>query len=151
MPTNESQVLVGRHYLERGFLDAAMKLFARNATAVTGEDWSRLAARLMERNRLQDVVRICELGSVPLPREEILARGDTALKRKDVDSAMRYYDLAKADEERWSHLVAVMTDLPDRERQALEVAARHLKQAPPLRSAEPLLQPVPVRRMKAVK
>ena len=31
MPASESEVLVGRRYLERGFLDAAMKLFVRNA------------------------------------------------------------------------------------------------------------------------
>ena len=34
MPASESEVLVGRRYLERGFLDAAMKLFLRNAEHV---------------------------------------------------------------------------------------------------------------------
>ena len=34
MPTKSSEVLVGRRYLERGFLDAAMKLFVRNAPVV---------------------------------------------------------------------------------------------------------------------
>ena len=31
MPASASEVLVGQRYLERGFLDAAMKLFIRNA------------------------------------------------------------------------------------------------------------------------
>ena len=34
MPASESEVLVGRRYLERGFLDAAMKLLVRNAELV---------------------------------------------------------------------------------------------------------------------
>jgi len=67
MPASQSEVLVGRRYLERGFLDAAMKLFVRNTELVTAGDWTGLADRLMERNRINDAVRICELGSVPLP------------------------------------------------------------------------------------
>ena len=97
MPASESEVLVGRRYLERGFLDAAMKLFVRNAELVVAADWSRLAERLMERNRIPDVVRICELGGVPLPREQMLASADALLKRKDVDGAIRLYELAEAD------------------------------------------------------
>jgi hypothetical protein len=85
MPASESEVLVGRRYLERGFLDAAMRLFVRNAELVTPADWTRLADRLLERNRIPDVVRVCELGEVPLPRERMLATGDACLKRKDVD------------------------------------------------------------------
>ncbi|HSV08906.1 MAG TPA: hypothetical protein VLI07_20490, partial [Candidatus Binatus sp.] len=72
MPASESEVLVGRRYLERGFLDAAMRLFVRNAELVTAADWTRLADRLLERNRIPDVVRVCELGTVPLPRERLL-------------------------------------------------------------------------------
>ena len=60
MPASESEVLVGRRYLERGFLDAAMKLFVRNAELVPASDWSRLAERLLGRNRIADVVRVCE-------------------------------------------------------------------------------------------
>ena len=45
MPASESEVLVGRRYLERGFLDAAMKLFVRNAELVPASDWSRLAGQ----------------------------------------------------------------------------------------------------------
>jgi hypothetical protein len=127
MPASASEVLVGRRYLERGFLDSAMKLFVRHAELVHPEDWTRLAQRLMERHRVQDVVRVCELGEVPLPRDEMLAMGDACLHRKDVDGALRLYELAGADEERWSHVVDVLTALPDRARQAIEVAERHLR------------------------
>lgn len=126
MPASESEVLVGRRYLERGFLDAAMKLFVRNAELVTPADWGRLGERLMERNRIPDVVRICELGGVPLPRERMLAAGDASLKRKDVDGALRLFELAGADRDRWTRLVDLMTSLPDRERQAVEIVERHL-------------------------
>ena len=127
MPTKSSEVLVGRRYLERGFLDAAMKLFVRNAPAVEPDDWTRLAERLMERNRVPDVVSVCELGGVPLPREQMLVRGDESLRRKDVDTAIRLYELAGADRDRWARLIDVLTGLPDRERQAIEVTARHLE------------------------
>jgi hypothetical protein len=126
MPASESEVLVGRRYLERGFLDAAMRLLVRNAELVSAADWTRLADRLMERNRIPDVVRICELGSVPLPRERMLASGDALLRRKDVDGAIRLYELADADRERWTHLLDVVTALPDRARQAVEIVERHL-------------------------
>jgi hypothetical protein len=132
MPASESEVLVGRRYLDRGFLDAAMKLFVRNAELVSPADWSRLAERLMERNRIPDVVRISELGGVPLPRERMLAAGDAFLKRKDVDGAIRLFELAGADRDRWTRLVDLMTMLPDRERQAVEIVERHLApEAPP--------------------
>lgn len=126
MPHKSSEVLVGRRYLERGFLDAAMKLFVRNAPAVEPPDWTRLAERLMERSRIPDVVRVCELGEVPLPRERMLGIADDHLRRKDVDTAIRLYELAGADHERWVHLVDVLTGLPDRERLAIEVTTRHL-------------------------
>jgi hypothetical protein len=126
MPASESEVLVGRRYLERGFVDAAMRLFIRNSSLVTAADWTRLADRLLERNRIPDVVSICELGSVPLPRERMLVAADGLLKRRDVDGAMRLYELAGAERERWMRLVDVLTSLPDRERQAVEVAERHL-------------------------
>jgi hypothetical protein len=127
MPASESEVLVGRRYLERGFLDAAMKLFVRNAELVPASDWSRLAERLLGRNRIADVVRVCELGSVPLPRETMLTAGDACLKRKDVDGAMRLYELANADRDRWMRMLDVLTSLPDRERLAVEVVERHLQ------------------------
>src|SRR5262245_48145977 len=127
MPTKSSEVLVGRRYLERGFLDAAMKLFLRNAPIVEPEDWHQLAERLMERNRIPDVVFVCERGAVPLPREEMLAKGDEHLRRKDVDTVIRLYELAGADRQRWVRLVDTLTGLPDRERLAIEVTERHLQ------------------------
>lgn len=139
MPTKPSEVLVGRRYLERGFVDAAMRLFVRNAPAVEPDDWIRLAERLMERSRIPDVVRVCELGSVPLPRDRMLAIADDHLRRKDVDTAIRLYELAGADRPRWAALVDVLTSLPDRERLAIEVTERHLPPAggdgPPLQQA----------------
>jgi hypothetical protein len=126
MSTKSSEVLVGRRYLERGFLDAAMKLFVRNAPVVEPDDWLRLAERLMERNRIPDVVRVCEVGGVPLPRARMLGIADDHLRRKDVDTAIRLYELADADRERWANLVDVLTGLPDRERLAIEVTERHL-------------------------
>jgi hypothetical protein len=127
MPTKSSEVIVGRRYLERGFLDAAMKLFVRNAPAVEPGDWTFLAERLMERSRIPDVVHVCETGGVPLPRERMLGIADEHLKRKDVDTTIRLYELAGADDERWTHLVDVLSGLPDRERLAIEMTERHLR------------------------
>jgi hypothetical protein len=139
MPASESEVLVGRRYLERGFLDAAMRLFIRNAELVSAADWTGLAGRLLDRNRIPDAVRVCELGGIPLPRERMLAAADASLKRKDVDAAMRLYELAGADRERWLKLVDALTALPDRARQAIEIVNRHLggeaQPEPPLREA----------------
>jgi hypothetical protein len=126
MPASDAEVLVGRRYLERGFLDAAMRLFVRNAELVTAVDWTNLADRLLERNRIPDAVRVCELGGVPMPRERMLATADACLRRKDVDGAMRLFELADADRDRWAQLVDVLTSLPDRERQAVEIVDRHL-------------------------
>ena len=151
MPASESEVLVGRRYLERGFLDAAMRLFVRNAELVTPPDWSRLAERLLDRHRIPDVVSVCELGGVPLPRERMLAAADAALKRKDVDGAMRLYELTGADRDRWTRLLDVLTGIPGRERQAIEVVERHLGGTPG--SAEtPVDAPAELKRqIKAVK
>jgi hypothetical protein len=146
MPTRESEVVVGRRYLDRGFVDSALKLFVRNADLVSPGDWTALAQNLMERLRIPDVVRVCELGGVPLPRERMLEMADARLKRKDVDTAMRLYELADADRERWARMVDVLAALPNRERQAVEVAARHL---PAAAEAEPEI--APRRRITAVK
>jgi DNA-directed RNA polymerase specialized sigma24 family protein len=143
MPASESEVLVGRRYLARGFLDAALKLFVRNASLVTRADWSDLADRLMERNRIADVVRVCELGSVPLPKERMLAQGDAHLRRKDVDTTIRLYELGEADRERWSKVVDALAALPERERQAIDIAERHLSPELPAQA--------PGRPLKAVK
>ena len=55
-----------------------------------------------------------------------MARADEHLRRKDVDTAIRLYELAGADRERWIRVVDVLTGLPDRERLAIEVTERHL-------------------------
>jgi len=135
MPTKSSEVLVGRRYLERGFLDAAMRLFVRNAPAVEPTDWTLLAERLMERSRIPDVVRVCEIGGVPLPRERILGIADEHLRRRDVDTTIRLYEIAGAEHARWVRLVDVLTGLPDRERLAIEVTERHLQPGGDLRQA----------------
>ena len=57
----------------------------------------------------------------------MLGIADDHLRRKDVDTAIRLYELAGADRERWAHLVDVLTGLPDRERLAIEVTERHLE------------------------
>ena len=126
MRSPESEVLVGRRYLEHGFIEQAMRLFSRNAVRVTAADWARLAERLMERDRIVDVVRVCTMGGVPLPREQLLARGDDLLRRKDVDGAIYFYELAGADRARWSKMVDVLTQLPDRDLRAIDVAERYL-------------------------
>ena len=155
MAANESEVLVARRYLERGFLDAAMRLLVRNAELVLVADWNRLAERLLERNRIPDAVRVCELGGVPLPRERLLAAADAFLKRKDIDGALRLYELVGADRERWTRLVDMMTALPDRARQAVEIAERHLAPNagcdPPAEAPKPMREAKPPRQIKAVK
>ena len=126
MPASASEVLVGQRYLSRGFLDDAMKLFVRNAELVGSADWSRLAEGLLERHRLQDVVRVCELGAIPLPRERFLVLGDARLRRRDLDGAKLLYELGAADVARWDGFVDVLAGIPGRERLAVEIADRHL-------------------------
>jgi hypothetical protein len=121
-----SEVLVGRRYLEHGFLDAAMRIFGRNAACVTGADWDALVERLLERGRVAEAVRACEMGGLPLPRTKLLVLGDRDLRRKDVLGAIHYYELADADQARWTALVDVLTRLPGYELQAVEIAGRHL-------------------------
>jgi len=82
-PTHASRstVLIGRRYLEHGFLDLAMQLFVRHAALVEKRDWNRLVQRLMDRHRIADAVRVCEIGGVPLPYTQLLALGDEHLGR----------------------------------------------------------------------
>lgn len=122
----QSEVLVARRYLEHGFLDAALRIFARRAALVAAADWSRLVDSLLERKRVADAVRACEIGGLPLPRERLLALGDADLQRKNVDGAIHHYELAGADSARWSALVDVLTRLPGHELRAVEVTQRHL-------------------------
>jgi hypothetical protein len=121
-----SEIVVARRYLDHGFLDAAMRIFGRHAGLVAADDWQRLVDRLLERGRVADAVSVCQTAEVPLPREQLLALGDRDLARKDVDGTMHYYQLADADSSRWGALIDVLTRLPGRELQAMEVAERHL-------------------------
>ena len=126
MPASQTDVLVGRRYLDRGFLDVAMKIFIRNAPLVSPKDWMSLADCLLERQRMADVVRVCEVGGVPLPQQKMLEQGDLHLRRKDFDAAIRLYEMADADRERWTRIVDLLTAVPERGRQVLEIAERHL-------------------------
>ena len=126
MPSKQADVLVGRRYLTRGYLDQALELFTRNADVVAAEDWSMLRDKLLERGRIQDMVRVCQLGNVPIPSEQLIVRGDKAIKTKDVDLAIDLYELAKADRGRWERIVDVLVEMPDRKRQAVAIADRYL-------------------------
>ena len=126
MPSKQADVLVGRRYLSRGYLDQALELFARNADIVATTDWSLLRDRLLDRGRIQDMVRVCELGHVPIPSEQLVARGDKALKTKDIDLAIDLFELADADRPRWEQVVDVLIEMPDRKRQAVAIADRYL-------------------------
>jgi hypothetical protein len=128
MRLRESEVVVGRRYLGRGFIDAAMHLFARNAALVRAADWNTLVDRLMDRRRIADVVRVCELAGIPLPSERLLELGDTALARRDVESAKSFYEIAGADTGRWSRLLDVLIGVPEYRQLALAIADRHLAQ-----------------------
>ena len=124
--TRRTDVRVARMYLERGFLDAAIRLFARNPGGVEVDDWQRLVDRLMERGRIADAVTVCETGGCPLPREKFLAMGDEQLRRKDFDGAIHFYELGEADRERWATVVDQLAALPGRELRTLAIAERYL-------------------------
>jgi hypothetical protein len=122
----QSEVMVARRYVEHGFLDAALRIFVRRVTLVVAQDWSQLVDRLLERGRVADAVRACQIGDLPLPREQLLALGDEDLHRRNVDEALHYYELADADQARWSALVDVLTRLPGHELRAVELTQRYL-------------------------
>jgi len=126
MPANDSAVLIARRYLDKGFIDAAMRLFARNPGSVDAADWQRLAEALMERRRVSEAVAVCELGGIPVPRERLLALGDEQLRRRSVKSAIEYYELADADRARWARVVDVLAAVPERELLAIKIAERYL-------------------------
>jgi hypothetical protein len=126
MPANDSQVLIARRYLDKGFIDAAMRLFARNPGSVGAADWQRLAEALMERRRVSEAVAVCELGGIPVPRERLLALGDEQLRRRSVKSAIEFYELAEADRGRWAQVVDMLAAVPERELLAIKIAERYL-------------------------
>jgi hypothetical protein len=122
----QSRVLVARRYVEHGFLDAAMRLFAQNPAMVAPQDWTKLAERMIERDRVMDAVRVCEIGGVPPPRKRLLELGDQCLDRKDTDRAIHFFELGNADEARWSRVVDVLTTSPGQELRAIQLAERYL-------------------------
>jgi hypothetical protein len=122
----QSEIMVARRYLNHGFVDVAMRLFARRAEHVRREDWTVLVDALLERDRVDDAVAVCRMGGLPLPSERLLILGDRMLRRKHVDAATHYYELGEADAARWAGLLDVLTRLPGRELTAMEVAQRHL-------------------------
>jgi len=126
MHASHSAVLIGRGYLEHGFLDVAMRFFVRNAALVEKRDWNLLVERLMDRHRIVDAVRVCELGDVPVPCVQLLALGDGYLRRKDFEGAIRLYELGEADRERWARVVDLLAARPDQERRAIALAERYL-------------------------
>jgi hypothetical protein len=123
---SRSEVAVARRYLEHGFLDVAMRIFTRNVPQVSTDDWQLLVDRLLERGRTAEAVETCSKGGIPLPRRELLELGDDRLHARDVDGAMHYYEVAGADQQRWSDLLDLLVRLPARELQAVAVAERHL-------------------------
>ncbi len=126
MASKEADILVGRRYLAKGYLDQALEFFTRNADLVLPQDWTTLRDKLLERGRIQDMVRVCELGRVLLPIEQLLARGDKALVTKDIDLVINLYELAGADRPRWEKVIDVLVEMPDRKRQAVSIADRYL-------------------------
>lgn len=122
----QSEIVVARRYLDHGFVDAAMRIFARHAAQVGADDWNMLVDRLLERGRVADAIGACRTGDIPLPKEKLLALGDRQIRRKDVDGAIHYYELGEADHDRWGAMVDLLTRLPGRELQAMEVAERYL-------------------------
>jgi hypothetical protein len=121
-----SEVAVARRYIDHGFLDVAMRIFGRNVAEVRAGDWRLLVDGLLARGRVAAAIAACRTGGVPLPLRDLLALGDRCLRRKDVDGAIHYYELAQADHERWADVVDLLTRLPARELQAIAVAERHL-------------------------
>jgi hypothetical protein len=121
-----SELVVARRYLAHGFLDTAMRIFGRNARQVSADEWTLLVSRLLEGGRIAEAVDVCQKADLPLPRRELLALGDCHLRRRNLDAAIHYYDLADADHQRWVQLVSVLTCFPGRELRARAVAERYL-------------------------
>src|SRR5207245_10828368 len=102
-----------------GVRDAASRRCVRNAARVGNGDWALWAERRMDRHRIVDAVRVCEIGGVPVPRAQLLALGDGSLQRKNFEAAIRLYELGDADRERWARVVDLLSARPDQERRAI--------------------------------
>src|SRR2546428_11763187 len=126
MHPSPATVLIGRRYLEHGFLEVAMRLFVRNPALVEKRDWTRLVERLMERHRIVDAMRVCEIGGVPVPCAQLLALGDGHLRRKDFEAGIHLYQLRNADRERRAPGVDPLSARPRPERRAPALTTRYL-------------------------
>jgi hypothetical protein len=122
----DAELFLARRYLAKSFLDDALRIFMQHADTVPAGDWTALRDRLLERGRIADVVTICRVGKIPLPREELLQLGDQYLARADIDRAIDLYELIDADQARWEQVVDRLIEMPDRFQQARSIAARHL-------------------------
>ena len=147
MPSKEADILVGRRYLAKGYLDQALELFSRNVDFVAPQDWTNLRDRLLDRGRIQDMVRVCNVGHVPIPSEQLLIRGDKALVTKDIDLVIDLFELAGADRARWEKVVDVLVEMPERKRQAVSIADRYLVD-PAAPSAAVRPGPTPIKAFK---
>ena len=148
MPSKQADVLVGRRYLAKGYLDQALEFFTRNADSVGDPDWVSLRDKLLERGRIQDMVRVCDLGHVPMPREQLLNRADKALLTKDIDLVIDLFELAEADRPRWEKVVDVLIEMPERKRQAVSIADRYLVDPSEAVPANSRPAPTPIKAVK---
>lgn len=130
MTNDDAEVFLGRRYLAKGFVDDAMRIFMQHADTVGPDDWTALRDRLLERGRIADVLTVCGVGKIPIPREELLELGDQYLARADVDRAIDLYEQIEADQPRWERVVDRLIEMPDRFQQARSIAARHLSGRP---------------------
>jgi hypothetical protein len=126
----DAEVFLARRYLAKGFLDDALRILMQHADAVPIEDWTTLRDGLLERGRIADVVTVCRVGKIPIPREELLQLGDQYLARADIDRAIDLYELIEADQARWEQVVDRLIEMPDRFQQARSIATRHLDGRP---------------------
>src|SRR6266403_633466 len=52
-------------------------------------------------------------GDVPVPCARLLALGDASLRRKDIEAAIRFYELEDADRKRWARVVDLLSARPE--------------------------------------
>ena len=80
----DAEVLVGRRYLAKGFLDDALRLFAQHAESVPADDWAALRDRLLERGRIADVVEgtLAEVDGSPARDLEDLVEADADARHR---------------------------------------------------------------------
>ena len=122
----EAEAFLGRRYLAKGFLDDALRMFLQHPANFTAADWTNLRDGLLARGRIADVIDVCKVSGIPIPRDELLSLGDEHLRRADVERAISFYEMAEADQVRWERVVDQLIERPDRHQQARSIAVRHL-------------------------